>query len=583
MITNVYGHWIQLSLVSPIRESWKEKRIAAKPIRKDVRLVIGGEECHNGAPIFVMESLVILIPMEGESWSAFVRRAHETEGELLLLITGIESQLRETAERRRFFEAALKLRNRTTIVTKRSTLLASSRLHGFKVVARTNELKSLLENHPAQEEAMRVFSPHLWRQQLRSQLQAMGLLSLPKIRIWIFILVSVLLFLFVVFRLLPSADIRVKPREDTLTHTVNIFLVQSGALLTGEIPDRVRTMTLRPIVIRVNRTLTYDRISKEFSGTNASVPMTIINTAKEPYSFRKGTRLTNQAGMIFRIKESVLLDPGEKKTVMSEADSKDTYQEIVGERGNVPAGRKWEFAGLPQEERALVYAENLVAGTGGTTSSRTILTKEDVKMGQKQLESELMLQAKQMVDEEKLLLNAQHPDQQWDVLYYDELTKFRYENEILPNQFIGQPVTSVPIDGSIVYTAYAYDTKAVLDLLIGELKTHIREGKRILESSLTLSRLVAHVIDYSDDLSWIKITVDLSGTEQFILDPLSPTGAQFAKKTREKVAGLSIDEALRIIKNSPEVDSAEISIWPPWSHRLPPIASHIFVTPLESN
>jgi hypothetical protein len=530
-----------------------------------------------------MESLVILIPMEGESWSAFLRRAQETEGEVLLLLGSIEPQLKETGERRRFFEAAVKLRGRTTIATKRSPLLASARVHGFRIIARTNELKALLENHPAQEEAMRVFSPHLWRQQLRSQLQAMGLLSLPKLRIWVFILVSGLLFLFVLFRLLPSAEITVKPREDTLTHTVNIFLVQTGALLKGEIPARVRTMPLKPIIVRVNRTITYDRISKEFSGTNARVPMTVVNTAKERYSFRKGSRLTNQAGMIFRIQEAVLLDPGEKATVLAEADPKDTYKEIVGERGNVPAGRKWVFAGLPPEEQSLVYAENLVAGTGGTTSSRTVLTKEDVKMGQKQLETDLLLQAKQMVDEEKLLLNAQNANVQWDVLYYDELTKFTYEDEVLPTQFIGQPVSSVPIEGAIVYIAYAYDTKAVLDLLIGELKTHVREGKRILEKSLTLSRLVAHVIDYSDDLSWIKITVDLSGTEQFILDPLSPTGAQFAKKTREKVAGLSTDDALRIIKNSPEVDSAEISIWPPWSHNLPPIASHIFVTPLESN
>jgi len=441
-------------------------------------------------------------------------------------------------------------------------------------------MRLVLEGHPAREEALRVFSPQIWRQKLRSQLQSIGLLSLPKLRIWIFIFVSFGLFLFVLFRLLPSAEIQIKPREDTVTHTVNIFLVQTGALA---IPDRVRTMPLKPVRVRLSRTITYDRISKEFSGVSARVPMTIINAAKEPYSFRKGSRLTNQAGMVFRIQAPVLLNPGHRVTVEAEADPLDTYGEIIGERGNIPAGKRWEFAGLPAGEKSLVYAENVVSASGGLTSFRTVLTKEDLVAARKYLENELLLTAKQMVDEERLVWNAQHADQQLEMLYYDELTQTKYENFVLPTQYIGQEVASVPIEGTIIYTTYGYDTKAVLDLLTAELTSHVREGKRLLEKSLTLSRLVAHVIDYADDLTWIKITVDLSGTEQYILDPLTPTGAQFAKKAREKVAGMAIDEAQRIIQNFPEVDSAVISVWPPWSATLPPIASHIFINPLTGS
>ena len=539
------------------------------------------EGCHNKAPIPVrhlIESLVILMPVEGESWSAFVRRAAETEGELLLIISSLEHQLKEHAERRKFFEACLTFRNRSRIATKRSSLLAAARLHGFRVLARTQELKVLLADHPSLEEAMRVFSPHLWRQRLRSQLQSIGLLSMPKIRIWLFILISTGLFFFVLFRLLPSADIQVKPREDTVTHTVNIFLVQSGAL--SVIPNRVRTMPLKPIKITVNRTITFDHISKEFNGKNAVVPMSIINTTNEPYSFRKGSRLVNEAGMIFRIKEQMILPPNGKATVLAESDPKDSFGELMGDRGNVPAGRKWMFAGLSPKDRTSVYAENLVSASGGITSYRTVLSKDDLKLAQKQLENELLLQAKQMVDEDKLLWNAQHADQQLEMLYYDELTKISYRNFVLPTQFIGQQLASVPIEGTIEYISYGYDTKAVLDLLVNELSSHVREGKRILESSLNLSRLVAHVIDYAPDLSWIKITVDLSGIEQYILDPLTPTGVQFANKIREKVVGLSLDDALHIIKNFPEVDSASISIWPPWSSRLPPIPSHIYISPV---
>lgn len=530
--------------------------------------------------IFTMEPLIVLIPSEGESWSAFVRRATETNGELLLLLSTLEGPLlKDRSEQRRFYEALQAVRSRVRVATRRSALIAAARVHGFRVLTSTQEVKFVLEGHPSREEALREFSPHLWRQKLRSQLQGMGLLSLPKIRIWIFIVVSTGLFLFVLFRLLPSAEIQVKPREDTVTHTVNIFLVQTGALT--QVPDRVRTMPLKPIQVKVTRTVTFDRISQEFSGVGARVPMTVINTTKEPYSFRKGTRLSNQAGIVFRIMESVLLQPGQRITVMAEADPLDLYGQIVGQRGNVPAGRKWEFVGLPPNEKPLVYAENIVTASGGVTSSRTVLTKDDLKLARKQMESELLLMAKQMADEEKTLWNAQHADEQLEMLYYDELTQMKYENFVLPTEFIGQPMTSVPVEGTIVYTTFGYDTKAVLDLLTAELTAHVQADRRLLPESLTLSRLVAHVIDYAEDLSWIKITVDLSGTEQFILDPLSPTGAQFAKKVREKVTGLPIEEALRIIKNLPEVDQVDISIWPPWSPKLPPIPTHIYIEPVS--
>jgi hypothetical protein len=339
-------------------------------------------------------------------------------------------------------------------------------------------------------------------------------------------------------------------------------------------------MPLKPISFTVNRTITFDHISKEFNGENAVVTMTIINTSDEPYSFRTGSRLVNEAGVVFKIEEPVFLEPRGRADVIAEADPLDIYGQIVGERGNVPAGRKWTFAGLPPEERSIVYAENITSASGGLTSYRTVLSKDDLTIAQKQLENELLLQAKQMVDEERLLWNAQHPDAQLEMLYYDELTKVRYRDFVLPTQFIGQPVASVPIEGTLDYTAYGYDTKAVLDLLTAELTAHVREGKRLLASSLGLERLVAHVIDYAENLSWIKLTVDLSGTEQYILDALTPTAVQFGKKVREKVAGLSLDEAQRIIKNFPEVDSVEISVWPPWNQKLPSIPSHIYITPI---
>ncbi|MDD5470230.1 MAG: hypothetical protein PHO92_05550, partial [Candidatus Peribacteraceae bacterium] len=355
-----------------------------------------------------------------------------------------------------------------------------------------------------------------------------------------------------------------------------IFLVLSGS--TVAIPERVRTMELLPITVRVDRTLTFDQISREFMGTSARVPMTVINESMEQYSLRKGSRLTNQAGMVFRLQEPVFLDPGDEVTVMAEAEGEDLYGDVIGERGNVPAGLRWDFPGLAEGERRLIYGMNKVAATGGVTDFQTVLKQQDLDVAQRKLRSELLSLASQMVDEEILLYNQEHGDEVLTRLYYDELTVHTFTGFVLPTQFLGEKVSSVPVDGSIVYTAYGYDAQYILTMLADELATHVTEGKRLLPETVKLERLVVHVIDYTDDLSWIKLTVDLSGTEQAILDPLTPSGARFAKSLREMVAGKSVSDARRIIKNFPEVDRVDVSLWPPWNQMLPTIPYHISLT-----
>jgi hypothetical protein len=361
---------------------------------------------------------------------------------------------------------------------------------------------------------------------------------------------------------------------------VNIFLVQTGATV-AEIPSRVRTLELIPLSVSVRRAITFDQISKRFIGTNAEIAMTVVNKSKERYSLKKGTRLTNQAGMIFKLEEPVIVDAGKEVTVKARANETDLYNEIIGKRGNVPAGLKWDFPGLAKEERALVYGENRKEGQGGMTAYENVLSKEDLEIARKQLNQELLAMANQLVDENRTLFNSTHADRMLERLYYDEFTLATYSGFILPTQFVGEKVTSVPVEGSVKYTVFAYDKQAALNMLVAQLKEHVEEGKHLIVESIKLEQLVHHVIDYADDLKWIKLTVDLTARERFILEPLSPTGAKFGKQVREQVAGIPREDALRIIKNLPEVDNVEISVWPPWSPTLPVIPSHIQISSMD--
>ena len=522
--------------------------------------------------------LTVLIPEDGESWSSFSKRASLTEGDLFIILPDNTDYLPEHDEKaiQSFFKMCEENTGRITIATLERVLLSMSRSHGIKTLDRISDVRLALEGHPSAATALQLLSPSLWKQQLRSRLQSMGLLSLPKLRVWVLIVVSAVLLIFVLFKLLPSADLRVWPRSETISQTANIFLVQSGALI--DLTPRVRVLPAISLEVTVSKDLTFDRISKHFIGTNSKVPMTIVNKSDEPYSIRKGSRVVNQAGMVFRLEDPVIIEAGEEVTVRSIADDTDLYGEIIGERGNVPAGLRWDFPGLAKKEQMLVYAENRAQATGGTTEYSTVLKEEDLELAKRQLEKELLTLANQMMDEELELTNSTALSSKIERLYYDIFTSATYSGFILPNQFIGQEVASMPIKGTITYNALAYDKQKAMNMLLEELKSHVGEGMKLLEDTVSTDRLIHHVIDYADDNSWIKLTVDLSGRQIYVLDPLTPSGAHFAMNVRKKIAGKKKDEALRIIKNMLEVDTVEIGLWPPWSRKLPEIPSHITIT-----
>ncbi len=511
-----------------------------------------------------------------ENLDAFARRLGLTEHGVCIAFLGTRERAVVTSpELIATLLRSLKA-SKAYLATKHPTLVKQARIQGVRVIDRTADLKDLLQGHEQLHDALRVFSPHVWRQQLKSQLQRMGLVSMPRLRIYSLVGLSAVLFFFVVFRLLPSAEIQVKPRQENVTQTVNVFLVHSGAVLPA---TRVRMLPLRSIAIRDERSLTFDQISKQFIGTAATVDLQIVNNSSESLSLIKGTRFQNQAGMIFRSLGPITLPSKGRSLMRVKADHEDAYGQIIGQRGNVPAGVEWSIPGLDPTTRPLVTAVNPQAASGGSTAYRTVLSRADLDLAQKRLEQELLASAKHLVDEQIDLLNAEHPELGVRLLRYGELTKLSFTGFIIPTQFIGQEVASIPVQGSIEYVASAYDSSSILDFLRTELLSHVREGKRLLLDELSDEHLIVHVIDYDDALSWIKLTVDLSATEEYILDQLTPEGALFAQRVRDEITGLTIDESLRIVRNMPEVETASISLWPPWGGTLPTIPSHISITP----
>ncbi|OGJ63147.1 hypothetical protein A3A67_01690 [Candidatus Peribacteria bacterium RIFCSPLOWO2_01_FULL_51_18] len=517
---------------------------------------------------------------------SFIRRS---AGPFMLVIPPKETDhLSDETLKRLFGDAqALNADRRLVIATKDKRVAQIAATFGWQVISTIKQLRIELKTHPLSAEAYRAFSPVSWRQDIRSRLQNVGLLSLPKLRIWLLFFLSVGAFLYVFFRLLPSAEIRIWPNQESQNFTTNIYLRASGAVLP--VPgERVRVLPLKKLTVFIDRMVTYDQISKNFTGTNAKMNVLVTNATDEEYALKKGTRMVNQAGMRFRLQSDLFLPPHSKIEARVSADPIDQYGEVLGERGNVPAGIKWDFPGLSEKERTLVYARNEKPASGGKTSYVNQVTLEDVQGSalhpgaRQRLEQELINVAKQQVEDERINLNninGTHLVQ----LKYDELTKVFYKNFSLSESFIGQNVSSIPIQGSIEYTVILYDEDKLLDLLKDEIMQRVPSERVIVQNSLTKENMNINVISpWDDDLGWVKVTADLTYNQRYVLDPITSQGAKFGKYLRDSVAGKSSPEAYRIIKNFPEVSKVEISIWPPWAYSLPEIGTNIAVKEMEN-
>lgn len=533
----------------------------------------------------VQPSLTILLVPEHPTASQLLGSVRRIAGTVVLVSSPDGLKELSTEHLSQFFKEAKALN------PDRKLVLAAKDPHargiairfGWETLQNLKQLKPVLKGQKGEAEALRSFSPVTWRQDIRSRLQSVGLLTLPKVRIWLLLGLSVAVFFFSFFRLLPSAEIRIWPDQETGSFTTNVFLTASGAELPVPV-DRVRSLPLELLTVSISRTITYDQISKNFTGKNAKMTATVFNDSDEQYSLRAGTRLINQAGMRFRLLDDLILPAHSKTDARTEADPIDQYGEVLGKRGNVPAGVKWDFPGLSEKERTLVYARNEKPATGGDTSYVNMVSIEDIEgtknhPGARQtLERELLAVAKQQVEEERLSRNkvfGTHLVQ----LNREELTKTVYKDFDLSSNFIGENVTTIPIQGSIEYTVILYDENDLLELLKQEVLSRVPADKTVVPSSLVKENMDLNVIaPWDDDFKWVKITADLTYTDRYVINPITPSGAKFGKYIRDNVAGKSVPEAYRIIKNLPEVDSVEISVWPPWAYQLPEIGNSIAIT-----
>ena len=68
-----------------------------------------------------------------------------------------------------------------------------------------------------------------------------------------------------------------------------------------------------------------------------------------------------------------------------------------------------------------------------------------------------------------------------------------------------------------------------------------------------------------------------------MIDSSTEAGVRFGNKLKDKVLGLSIEEAESLVGNLEEVDAVEVKPWPIWIDKLPRIPEGIEIKLMKND
>ena len=397
------------------------------------------------------------------------------------------------------------------------------------------------------------------------------------------------LFLVITYIALPGATVYVKPKFDNIEYTANITLADKRKNQTLLSRNEPHVVASEEIMTVTKQTKVFNTTSKLFDGVNAQGFITIYNTSDDEWPLKKETRFQTSDGLVFRIKEGVFV-PGKTVdeegnetpgtfTAAVEADEFDIYDHPIGERGNI-GPTKFIIPGLSEYNQKLLWGESSQPMEGGVTRYQRVVQEEDIEAAKKQIHDNLTLMAREDLNthiEEMNRLNHTNLVLLDDPRYLKtELQELRISDDLE-----GSLREKFEVFAQIEAKGVAYDADQMFAILKKEIKTRVHPDMQIQETSIRPESISLESVSEDEVLGQIKVTATIKGIQEYVIDSSLQAGLRFSNKVKERIVGLTVEEAESYVGNLPEVDEVRIKLWPIWLSRIPRIADNIEVKLME--
>ncbi|MFZ2189581.1 MAG: hypothetical protein WA057_04630 [Candidatus Magasanikiibacteriota bacterium] len=273
--------------------------------------------------------------------------------------------------------------------------------------------------------------------------------------------------------------------------------------------------------------------------------VTLVNESNENQPLIATTRLLTPEGILFRLKDRVLVPA--KSTVEASV-----YADQLGAGGNIGPVEKFIIPGLREDTQKVIYAKSVAPMSGGVKVIG-VLSDADVKKAEEVMLNMLEEKGKEALA--KLNINSST-----GVVYKV------VENKIENNATIGTEVAGFNLKGTATVLAVFYNNTDVQTEAMSLL------NKRIVDGAENLSEENNHsVVLDSYDLVKGTAVLQVFANGKVKLDPSS--------KQLDKMVfyGKTKDEIRRYLLSLDHVQSVDISFKPAWMRTVPHVADHVQV------
>lgn len=394
-----------------------------------------------------------------------------------------------------------------------------------------------------------------------------------------FMVVSIVLFIFILYVTLPSATISIKPSLKVQKSSLNIEFVEASRVgKIVSIEDRI--VPLSVLNVEYERKISLTPTGRTFKGKNANGKVTLMNKTKDPWPIVAGSRLQSGDGLVFTTNFAVNVPAGTAENpgrinVDVTAREKDAHDIFTGSRGNIGPSTFF-LPGLSQFNQSLLTGESKEVFTGGTDEFDYFIEKNDITIADEKMRSELDISA---VPELKKAI-AQSFGSQESVKLFDRSDKL-LQKEVLGLQVFaqeGQKINTFEVYGKMKVTGYYYNEKDIEQILVQNLtKDHLSPTEKVIklkEHSLKIDE----ILEVVPESKRAKVNASLEG---IIAYDFLGQNSDLTKRIQLSILGKKVKEAEQFINNQQEISEAKVSVWPIWSPTIPTIPENIKIQVVE--
>ena len=355
----------------------------------------------------------------------------------------------------------------------------------------------------------------------------------------VFVVISFLLLLGVLYLSISSATVKVTPKAQVVSVTVPIELTSKPSLL-GQAGG---------IVIQESFTKAKQFTLPAEGGTpveaKSGVMVSLINETGSAQPLVGNTRLLSKEGVLFRIDAATNIPANGSADVMAHAD-------IPGKTGDI-VPTQFTIPGLPANLQDDIYAVSVDPSFGGVSYIH-VVSQENLTEAEKELSDEIL-------EEAKMTLRSKVDAKLTGESYSIETTKKVSDTEP------GTQAGTFNISLTVNVTGVFYDRISLADAAEAQLVEQLPVGYDLIKSNDNGMQVTIGTVNLAKGTA--SVSVYLDGTA------VISTSSDVLQKSR--LMGRSPDEIITLLKASNAVEDVSITFTPFWLKRVPTLQDHIQV------